>query len=514
MRVNYDNIQVTKPYPVGGQRIEFRNAKTGRVVTDFQFKVYDLCAQIPKGYVSTYKLISDALSSSPRAVGGALRVNPFAPFPVPCHRVISSNYFIGGFDGEWGTGEKICDKREKLAAEGITFDEQGYLSRFSVEILALCLIIFFIFILSSVILKDTPLEYRHYGNSIKTQSYARVGIMGNPSDGFYGQTISMLINNFSVELTLLPNEFANNPKEYQVINFQSSETGQVMYTFPNMNALITTSSSIFDQDNQGSSLLWATCKVFHEYCKTHDIPFLGENNNRGFTISFKTTIPRQVGLGGSSAIITAFWKALMIFYGVSRNQISLEIQASLVLAVEKDVLGIFAGLQDRVIQTFGGLMFMDFGKEYLERQGFGKYERISHENLPPGLWLAYETKPSDSGKIHSEVRTRWEAGDAQVISAMHRFAEFAKQAKEILSQRTNNTQQTRNHARKELARLMNENFSLRRELYGDHVLGPANLFIIEISRIYGFAAKLTGSGEREGFAFEWIKIQLLEKIEH
>ncbi|CAG8571665.1 16_t:CDS:2 [Ambispora gerdemannii] len=445
-------------------------------------------------------------STSPRAVGGALRVNPFAPFPVPCHRVISSKYFIGGFDGEWGTGEKIGDKREKLAAEGITFDEQGYLTR--------------------------------------TQSYARVGIMGNPSDGFYGKTISMLINKFSVKLTLLPNELANNLTEYQIINFQSPENGQVMYTFPNMNSLITTNPSIFDQDNRGNSLLWATCKVFHEYCKTHDIPFHSHDDNKGFTISFKTTIPRQVGLSGSSAIITAFWKALMIFYGVSRNQISFEVQASLVLAVEKDVLGIFAGLQDRVIQTFGGLMFMDFGKAYLEKQGFGKYERISHENLPQGLWLAYETNPSDSGKIHSEVRTKWEAGDAQVINAMNSFAEFAEQAKEILSRKID-TQQTRNFVRKELARLMNNNFSLRRELYGDHVLGPANLLMIEISHKYGFAAKLTGSGgailgllegdddnidvitknvedlkshlEREGFAFEWIKIQLPEipeKIEY
>jgi methylated-DNA-[protein]-cysteine S-methyltransferase len=46
------------------------------------------------GYVSTYKLISEVLGTSPRAVGNALRANPFNPH-VPCHRVIASNYFIG-----------------------------------------------------------------------------------------------------------------------------------------------------------------------------------------------------------------------------------------------------------------------------------------------------------------------------------------------------------------------------------------------------------------------------------
>ena len=36
-------------------------------------------------------------------MGGALRNNPFAP-RIPCHRVIASSFFIGGFKGEWGAG--------------------------------------------------------------------------------------------------------------------------------------------------------------------------------------------------------------------------------------------------------------------------------------------------------------------------------------------------------------------------------------------------------------------------
>ncbi|CAG8602515.1 3719_t:CDS:2, partial [Scutellospora calospora] len=91
------------------------------------------------GFVSTYKLLATALKSSPRAVGGALRVNPFAPSPIPCHRVIAANFFIGGFDGEWfkrqhqnnakkrnyvdSIGEdKIGCKLDRLKNEGIFFD--------------------------------------------------------------------------------------------------------------------------------------------------------------------------------------------------------------------------------------------------------------------------------------------------------------------------------------------------------------------------------------------------------
>ncbi|KAI8056767.1 hypothetical protein BDF22DRAFT_667846, partial [Syncephalis plumigaleata] len=49
------------------ERKEYINPSTGRRVTEFQFRVYDLCAQIPKGYYSTYKQISDQIKGSPRA---------------------------------------------------------------------------------------------------------------------------------------------------------------------------------------------------------------------------------------------------------------------------------------------------------------------------------------------------------------------------------------------------------------------------------------------------------------
>ncbi|KAF9092932.1 hypothetical protein BGX23_003809 [Mortierella sp. AD031] len=102
------------------------NRHTGRKVTPFQFQVYDLCAQIPKGQISTYKRLSDALQSSPRAVGQALKINPYAPLPIPCHRVLDSKLFVGGFMGQWGKGEKIDNKKAKLYHEGVAFDETDH----------------------------------------------------------------------------------------------------------------------------------------------------------------------------------------------------------------------------------------------------------------------------------------------------------------------------------------------------------------------------------------------------
>lgn len=53
-------------------------------------KVYTLLLQIPAGKVSSYASLAKALSTAPRAVGGALKRNPYAP-QVPCHRIICAD---------------------------------------------------------------------------------------------------------------------------------------------------------------------------------------------------------------------------------------------------------------------------------------------------------------------------------------------------------------------------------------------------------------------------------------
>ena len=45
--------------------------------TDFQDRVFKILARVPEGKVTTYKALSKAVGASPRAVGGALRRNPY-----------------------------------------------------------------------------------------------------------------------------------------------------------------------------------------------------------------------------------------------------------------------------------------------------------------------------------------------------------------------------------------------------------------------------------------------------
>lgn len=89
-------------------------------MTRFQRRVYEALREVPRGRVTTYAMLARRVGcGSARAVGQALRRNPFAP-SVPCHRVIASDLTIGGFMGKSG-GSAVERKARMLAAEGVIF---------------------------------------------------------------------------------------------------------------------------------------------------------------------------------------------------------------------------------------------------------------------------------------------------------------------------------------------------------------------------------------------------------
>lgn len=87
---------------------------------NFNEKVYALLKKVPKGKVTTYKALAEALGTKAyRAVGQAMRCNPYAP-EVPCHRVVASDGKIGGFSGKWGPSSKEVKKKIRmLRGEGV-----------------------------------------------------------------------------------------------------------------------------------------------------------------------------------------------------------------------------------------------------------------------------------------------------------------------------------------------------------------------------------------------------------
>jgi glucuronokinase len=224
-------------------------------------------------------------------------------------------------------------------------------------------------------------------------------------------------------------------------------------------------------------LVKATIKKFVEYClrQGHTL------HERNFSIRYESAIPRQVGLAGSSAIIVATLRCLCDFYGIT---IPREIQPTLALSVETEELNIAAGLQDRVIQVYEGLVFMDFAPERMrESNGYlhGLYEPLDPALLPP-VYIAYSTDVSEPTEVfHSDIRGRFNRGDPAVVRAMGKFASLAAQAREALLARDAD----------QLRRLMNENFDTRRSIYQ---LPTGQVQMVELAREVGASAKFAGSG--------------------
>lgn len=83
----YDGKGEVESVPLAAERL-----------SPFFRRVLEVARLIPVGYVTSYGALSDAAGGSPRAVGGVMAANPFAPI-VPCHRVVRSDFTLGGYGG-------------------------------------------------------------------------------------------------------------------------------------------------------------------------------------------------------------------------------------------------------------------------------------------------------------------------------------------------------------------------------------------------------------------------------
>ena len=111
---------------------------------------------------------------------------------------------------------------------------------------------------------------------IKARAYPRAGLVGNPSDGYYGKTISFTFSNFKSEVILYETpllEILPNTRDHS--------------RFENIHQLVEDVKLLGYYG--GIRLLKATIKRFYDYCNENDIAL----NKKNFTIQYNTNI--QVG---------------------------------------------------------------------------------------------------------------------------------------------------------------------------------------------------------------------------
>ncbi len=296
---------------------------------------------------------------------------------------------------------------------------------------------------------------------IETFAYARAGLLGNPSDGYFGKTISLLVKNFRARVLVYPSaRLEITPSKADMPVWESL---QDVYATTRWRGYY-----------GGIRIIQALLVRLMDYCRDQGI----EIEERNFTLEYETTVPLRLGMGGSSAIITAALRALMQYF---RLDIPLPVQANIALETETIELGVSAGLQDRVIQAYEGVVYMDFAKGLMDQRRYGNYEPIDPALLPE-LYLAYRTSLSEGTEVfHNDIRARWNRGDTEIVEAMKTWAGYAEQGRQALIDR--------DFAR--LDKLIDANFDLRAKIYK---IGKGNLEMIETARSCGASANFAGSG--------------------
>jgi glucuronokinase len=294
-------------------------------------------------------------------------------------------------------------------------------------------------------------------------AHARSALLGNPSDGFGGATIAFALADFAARVEASRDDDVLLSAAGADLRFASA-------------ADLVASGRDDEYPSRGPlALLMAAAKRYADRFSDAG----SELGELGFRVRLiDSSIPPQVGLAGSSAIVIATLRALGELFAspIRRDELP-----AVAVACEDEELGIAAGPQDRVVQTHGGLLFMDFDPASAPAAGLGAHELLDPALLPP-LLVAYDRHAtSHSGSVHAPVRDRFRAGDPEVIQTMSAIADLAHAGRQALVARD----------LERLGELLDHNFDLRQRVYE---LDPRHVAMVEAARAAGAAANYAGSG--------------------
>jgi glucuronokinase len=264
------------------------------------------------------------------------------------------------------------------------------------------------------------------GRSVVATCTARAALAGNPSDGYGGAVVAVPVSDlFATAVT----------SEAATFGIQTSD--------PDLHRLLAATADAY------AEAFGALPEV---------------------TVSASTTIPRSVGLAGSSAIVVATLRSLG---GWVERRWDRVVLAELALSVERDRLGIAAGLQDRLVQAVAHPVLMRFDPVSFETVDLP--ERLA-------LWVAWHedaSEPSDT--IHRSLRRRFDADDPVVVEGMRDLAVQARRAHRAL---VDGDVQL-------LGDAMDRSFDLRATMVE---IDPLQQRLVDVGRRAGAAVNSAGSG--------------------
>jgi len=267
---------------------------------------------------------------------------------------------------------------------------------------------------------------------------ARVGLVGNPSDGYGGAVLGTVVPGLAATVTAEP-------------------SGTVEFGVGERRIISAALSTL----------------VEHIRCTRADAV------ERGVRLTWTTNIPRSVGLAGSSALAVGVIDATAALWNVPLDR---RVVAALALSAERDVLGIAAGWQDRIIQSFGCSVLVDAGAmDVVDTLSVPKVSALAPRAASGGslsLLVGWnEATATTSEEYHGTLR----ASASSLSTPMRVLAELAHRAARAFSAGDV----------AELAGAVDEGWKVRQAcapLRTDHT------DLVEMVRATGLAATTPGSG--------------------
>lgn len=279
---------------------------------------------------------------------------------------------------------------------------------------------------------------------------ARAHLAGNPSDGYGGAVLSTTVPSMSatVNATRADRFVVHGPEEsWASLSDLAASTERLGF--------------------EGGDRLVRAALLALDGALDRSI------ERRPATFEWSTTIPRSVGLGGSSAIVLATMRAALRLWSAEHAVDDLEL-ASLALEAETGGLGIVAGIADRTVQALGGVVLTD------ARRGLSV--TTVRATSPVSLSLLWRLEAAaPSGDYHRVLRAAVEAGDDVVVDGLARLASLADDAARAVTDG--------DHVA--LARAMDESLRTRQSLGR---VPSAALEGVDALRQSGAAVNFAGSG--------------------
>jgi glucuronokinase len=281
-------------------------------------------------------------------------------------------------------------------------------------------------------------------SALTTVVPARAGLVGQPSDAFAGAVLATPVRELAATIAV-------EASDHFVVGDQS---------FPDLASLLETA-------HEGESML-LTAAIARLASWMRDSG--AAPPEKGFRMTWQTTIPRSAGLAGSSALVIGALRSLAALWDVA---ITDELGPRLALEVEVDLLGIAAGPQDRLVQWHQSTLLMDFAATSWS-------VRAVRPPVPIDLVICWtDTAHRPSHATHAPLQARRD--DPDVREHMADLAVLAREATAAL--------ETGDLDR--LGQCMNTGFEHRRSLMP---LDPENVDLVERLRAVGWAATYAGSG--------------------